>query len=297
MKWKFKAALFRIMQRLPHGRALHLWSQRHVTRTLPEPLTPLAEAAQEYLGNLRAFKTHFGDLGQARYFEFGGGRDLRSNIILYCGGVNHQLVYDIEPLLQTDLINHVIETVDAATPDDFVRRSAGLVDGNLPSNLLEHYGIDYRAPADARATGLAAGSVDLIGSVNTLEHIPWKDLPALLRECCRLCHAGSVISFYVDYTDHYWYSDASITPYNYLRFSERQWQAYSPPIHYQNRKRYADYLALFLETGFDVISETAFQREGADAMLAHVSLATEFRSYRLDQLLPTSGHFILKRRA
>src|SRR5207253_9552486 len=63
--------------------------------------------------------------------------------------------------------------------------------------LQECFGIEYRAPCDARRTALGDGSVDYITSTNTLEHIPADDLPAILRECHRLLTPGGFLSYRV----------------------------------------------------------------------------------------------------
>ena len=118
---------------------------------------------------------------------------------------------------------------------------------DLVSSLRKLYGIEYRAPCDARATGLAADSVDCVTSTSTLEHIDPSDIGGILRECHRILRADGIMSMAVDYTDHY-----AISQYNFLRYSDRAWKMFNPQLHFQNRQRHADYVRLFEASGFEL---------------------------------------------
>src|SRR5205823_13839725 len=92
------------------------------------------------------------------------------------------------------------------------------------TELEEIYGIDYRAPCDAKKTGLPSLSVDYITSTSTLEHIPPEAIRLILRECYRVLRDRGVISLLIDYNDHYTYSDHKISVYNFLRYSDWVWR-------------------------------------------------------------------------
>src|SRR5207245_10558273 len=69
----------------------------------------------------------------------------------------------------------------------------------------------------------------------------------------------------IDYTDHYSHFDKSISPYNFLQYSDKAWALFNPPLHYQNRLRHRDYLDLLRAAGFAVVEEQC--REGTEADL------------------------------
>ena len=86
--------------------------------------------------------------------------------------------------------------------------------------LSNNYGIDYRAPFDARNSGLESGSIDCITSTKVLSHIPEHDLGLIIGECNRLLRADGLAAFVIDYRDQYSYSDRTIGPYNFLQFGD-----------------------------------------------------------------------------
>src|SRR5690606_7554709 len=155
---------------------------------------------------------------------------------------------------------------------------------------LEAANVEYRAPCDARATGLPAGSFDLVTSTSVLEHIPPADLPAVLAECRRLLRRDGVCSFQVDYKDHWCYFDRSISHHNFMRYTEREWRRYNPPLHYQNRLRHSDYVRLFEEAGFTVEADPQVED------LPDFPLAPEFRRYDEPDLRTTRAWFVLSLR-
>jgi SAM-dependent methyltransferase len=131
---------------------------------------------------------------------------------------------------------------------------------------LASLGIRYRAPADARATGLADGSIDVCTTTSVLEHIPPDDLRSILVEVRRLLAPGGACSFAVDYHDHWAGPDASIDRLHFLRFDDDDWRRWNPDLQFQNRLRHGDYVDLFTDAGFaltevDAVVDPAFPAE------------------------------------
>jgi SAM-dependent methyltransferase len=227
--------------------------------------------------------------------EFGAGRDLINNLCLWCLGVEHQLCVDLYDILQPELVNVAIQSLRDVAPPDFKRLPDmdKLQPASLGQGLRVRFGIDFRAPFDARATGLADGSLDFIYSTNTLEHVPPREIMAILKECRRLLASGGALSFKIDYADHYSYADKSITVYNFLRYNPAAWRVFNPPLHYQNRLRHADYAALFMASGFQVLSEEAVLPKRAEAQLLAQPLASSNLDRPWEDLLPIGGWFVL----
>lgn len=296
MDWRGKALAFRVLDAAPRGDALYYQLQKRVTKTVPRQLAPTAATARRFLEHIEAARRHGrGDLSQRTLFEFGAGWDLYGNLVAWCCGVDRQLVYDLRRWARPDQINVVVRHLMQDPPAGAQRTPRALVPehGRFEDALLEHYGIDYRAPADAGDTGLPDGSVDLIFTTSVLEHVPEPALRRLMAECRRLAGPGAVISHVIDYSDHYAHADPSIGPYNFLRFGDAAWQAFNPGIHYQNRLRHADYLRLFAQSGFRLLEERAEQPEGAADALARVKLAPRFRDRPVQELAPVVGQVVL----
>lgn len=129
-----------------------------------------------------------------------------------------------------------------------------------------------------------------------MEHIPARDIAAIFRELHRVLKPGGVISCEIDYHDHYCTFDKSITPYNFLRYSDRHWRIFNPPLNYQNRLRHSEYLALARGAGFELVEE-GLSEVGTPQLeqLASVPLAEQFRHFAEGDLAITQSHLVLRK--
>jgi SAM-dependent methyltransferase len=160
------------------------------------------------------------------------------------------------------------------------------------ADLDAKYRIAYRAPADARSTGLPDESVNFIYSTSTLEHIPGADIAKILSECTRIAAPDARLSFIIDYHDHYGTADRSITRWNFYRYTDRQWRKYNPGDHYQNRLRHSDHEKLFANVGLQTISARRIVQPWAEEELARTPVCDEFQ-YSREDLATTNGYFVL----
>lgn len=126
-----------------------------------------------------------------------------------------------------------------------------------------------------------------------MEHIPEKDLENILIESKRLLKKEGLVSFRIDYQDHYSYFDKSISAYNFLKYSERTWRLFNPSSHYQNRLRHRDYCDLLTKTGFDVFSVTQQSGSKEDVeFLSSFPINYCFSGYSIMDIAIRSGSFI-----
>src|SRR5439155_11995486 len=106
-----------------------------------------------------------GPIAEATFFEFGVGWDMTNPIALSILGVGRQIVVDLQALARPELIDDVLLRMAEVDGFDEPRLrwfrdvSAVALREQDPAGKLRHLGIDYRAPADARATGLPEGSI------------------------------------------------------------------------------------------------------------------------------------------
>ncbi|HEX5038144.1 MAG TPA: methyltransferase domain-containing protein [bacterium] len=230
-----------------------------MSKSLPTSLEKSAAIAEVAAKHIRVFNKHTArPLGEATFYEFGTGWDLLIPLTFYSLGANKQVLVDIRNLLRPKIIDDTIDKLGRLQDSLSLNRTPNRIAKNaasLPSSLKTSFGIDYRAPCDARRTGLEAGTIDFVTSTNTLEHIPEADIRGILRECHRLLRDDGIMSFQIDYLDHYSYFDGGISGYNFLRYSEKQWRRYNPSLHYQNRLRHKDHLQLIRDAGFEIVEE------------------------------------------
>lgn len=285
-----------VLSHTPGGERLNYVLQRRVLHTLPLSAAGFRAKATRALEHFAAFQEFVGvERAAASFYEFGAGWDLTIPLTYYALGVERQTLVDIRPLARLELVEHTIrmfEQLELAA--DQPLRTLGEPHIASAKELRERFGIEYLAPRDAGDTGLPGGSFDFISSTDTLEHIPERDLRRVLAECRRLLKPGGVLSSRVDLEDHYSHFDRSLSDFNFLRFGDRTWRLLNPPLHYQNRLRYPDYLRLLRESGFELLSKRTSRV--SDQELERLRLASRFRGYSLDELAVKGLVFAATRR-
>lgn len=291
-RWLGKAALQKGMSALPAAESVNYLFQRHVSHSLPASEVAFRRKFDRAVAHLHAYEEHDPSrpIGEAVVYEFGAGWDLTVPLAYWSLGVDRQILVDIHSNLRLELVNGTIERLrrsqaelEEATGREV--RAPGDSGVTAAVELEERFGIAYVAPCDARATGFDADSVDLVTSTNTLEHIPADDIGPILVECGRLLRPDGLMSSRIDLTDHYSYFDRSLSPYNFLRYSDRTWRWLNSRLLYQNRLRRPDYLRLFAGAELEVVAETpSGPKDGELERLRELELAPRFRGYALDDL-------------
>lgn len=288
MRWEIKALTQQALSHVPRGERLNYALQRSVLHSLPASDEAFRRKANRAFQHFDAFL----ELGPSRpaseavFYEFGAGWDLAVQLVYWALGVEHQTVVDIRPIMRIELVNDTIAKLERLRGDwDRDMRSPGTADLRSAEDLRERFGITYLAPRDARATGLPSGSLDFVSSTDTAEHIPAADLHAILVECRRLLKPDGLLSYRADLEDHYARAEGGLSRYNFLRYSDRKWAVFNPPLHYQNRLRYPDYVRITHEAGFEIVREHASRPSEQDlAALRALEVAERFRSYSMEEL-------------
>jgi hypothetical protein len=216
-------------------------------------------------------------------FEFGAGKSLAQNLYL-SNIVDRQIVVDLNPMID-------IELVDQAR--SLLTNKVKLRSANNIKSLsdLKNYGIDYKAPYDASKTNLDNKSIDACISTNTLEHIPKESIQDIFLELFRTLKDTGIVSAKIDYSDHYAHTDSTISLLNYLSFSEKEWKKHNHNCHFQNRLRHNDYKRIFIDCGFEIVSEKLSFGED--------KISDELRKKYVNDdptWCATSAHFVLKKR-
>lgn len=305
MRWQAKAAVQKGLSVLPQGERLNYVLQRKVTKKLPAGDDQFFLHAQEAFRHVEAWERHGGgDLAAVRGYEFGAGWDLVGPLTLWALGVGSQVLVDIDAHMRWELVNHSADQLHRhhGRLEELAGRALRRPDPapvGSRGELLERFGIDYRAPLDARATGMPDGAFDLITSTFTLEHIPRDDIAAIMRECARLLAPGGIVSCSVDMQDHYSFDDPRISVYNFLRYSPRRWRAVNSSLHFQNRLRARDHVELVEQAGLRIVDTRLTEPDAAArAQLDALPLAEPFASgYTRAELEPTAIDVVATRDA
>jgi hypothetical protein len=276
MNWKLKCMAFYAL--IPFGHRGLGFMQKHVTgranfRATDEQLRRYGHHVQVYSEMVR----------QGSTLEFGAGRNLITPLLLSAAGATACYAYDIDRLATVELVNGTIRQLRGRLPGDWPEVA------DLGDDLIGKYRINYRAPAEINE--LPDGRVDFIYSTSTLEHVPQEAISGLLHQCIRVASPRAVMSFRIDYADHYAISDRSITPFNFYRYTEKQWRVFNPSNHHQNRLRHTDFERIFSDLKFLKNTRNILD----ESLLDGIPVAEPFRRYSKEDLLTRGGHFVLKR--
>jgi SAM-dependent methyltransferase len=288
MRWALKALTQQALSRVPQGERLNYVLQRRVLGSLPASEEAFRRKANRAFQHFDAF-AEFGpgrSIDEAVFYEFGAGWDLAVQLVYWALGVQSQTVVDIRPILRIELVNDTIAKLERLRGElGRELRPLGRADLRGLDDLRDRFGIVYLAPRDARDTGLPAESLDFVSSTDTAEHIPERDLLGILVECRRLLKPDGLLSFRADLEDHYARVDGRVSRYNFLRYSDRRWSLFNPPLHYQSRLRYPDYVRITREAGFDIVREQVSRPSEQDLVrLRELDLAERFGAYSAEEL-------------
>ncbi|MDB5034793.1 MAG: methyltransferase family protein [Chlorobi bacterium] len=291
MHWKQKARIQNTISRLPSPvrDVAYYFVQRKLGGLSDTNPTIHLEAAIEAA-------THIERQGRAvegkTFLEIGSGRNLKVPVGLWLCGAGTIITVDLYRYLKVELLNETIAYIRThgeeivklygvfAERPIFRERMAML--GSAPTELeplLRFLGMEYHAPADARALKMPDASIDYQVSYTVFEHIPTDILAAILREMNRVLRPDGLLVDLVDFSDHYSHSDESISRINFLQFSDSEWARYGGNRYmYHNRMRVDDCVALFERAGMKVLEVAAnIDQRSLDELRGGFQLNEKFR--------------------
>ena len=98
-------------------------------------------------------------------------------------------------------------------------------------------------------------SVDLIYSRFVLEHVIPEDIVAMHQRFAKEYGSDVLILHLISPSDHRAFSDISISHYDFLQYSQKEWDGIQTKFDYHNRLRLPQYLTLLEEAGMEVIHQ------------------------------------------
>jgi hypothetical protein len=291
--WFAKAAAQGFMSVLPQPQRWNHLFQAHVTKSLALTDAYFLQKWRHCAEHLEAYRRETGTGADEPFnvVELGTGWYPIIPVGLALNGARAVWSVDQNPLVEhgrvVETLRRYIRLADRVTvtrPQLFERlpELVGRADSYDAFGLLRELGIVVHV-GDARSMDLPDGSVDLLVSNNTLEHIPRVVIAGIFGEFRRLAGPDSVMSHFIDLADHYAGFDKKITAYNFLKYRERTWRLFNNSLHYQNRLRIPDYRALHTGAGWKIVDERNTSRPVEQ--LRSVELAQEFASYSEAELL------------
>lgn len=307
MNWRVKSLVQKVLGYVPAGETIHYQLQRR--------LGGLKDFRAEFESKVDDWKIMAGHLRAAgrpipgaRLMEVGTGWYPTFPFACYLAGARSVVTFDLNRHLKPDLTRACGERLG-----DFLEVIASTADVPL-GEVTERYRtlrrvlaeridlgaatggvVDYRAPADARSTGLPDDSIDCVFSNSVLEHVPPDAIEGIFRECGRVLAPAAIMFHSVNCGDHYAYVDPSITQLHYLQYSDDAWRLWQNAFLYQNRLRAHEFVDMSLRAGFKIDLNTAKPTERRLRELKDVPVNARFAHVPPEQLCITTIDFISRK--
>lgn len=241
----------------------------------------------------------------SRLMEIGTGWHPALPLCFFLAGAGSIATFDIVRLLDEKVTFHLLDGLEKRLPEiaqaskepaaTVQARFAEMRQARTIEELLRKCSITYRAPGDARATGVEANSFDLVYSNSVLEHVPRESIAQLMKESFRVLVPGGMAMHNVGCNDHYAFFDKSISFINFLKYDERGWRLWNNSLQYQNRMRAPEFVDLATAVGFEVVQARTHVRPGTREALPNLRIAPEFRHFSVDELVATTSDFIVRK--
>jgi hypothetical protein len=299
MRWQTKAALQRLLERVPGGPLVYGVGQQAFGGLRHYRIDGKVEQGTRLLQALAAAGE---TLDGRRAVEVGTGWAPVVPMLFWLHGLDSCDSYDITRLLKERLVIESARQLVAHysrhgdTAGCRIRLDQARLDGlemavrreaSAPQ-ILDICGIRCHAPGDASRTTHANASVDLFFSNTVLEHVPADRIGPIFQEAHRILRPQGVMIHLIDPSDHFSHGDESISSINFLQYSEREFSRYNSSFCFQNRLRVSAYLQLVADAGFTVLHAERRVDEKAIAVLPRLNLHSDFSRFPPREICSTS---------
>ena len=309
MKWRTKARVQNLIAALPGPLAQFFYYRMQRSfggLRAPTPVKRI-EAGFTLARALRPYRSLTG----ASVMEVGTGRSLGLPLVCWLLGAERVITVDVTVYLRPEILRSDLAYCKAHKAwlrdllaqheggsgaantrlDELLELELQVPARQLLDEVLQRCCITYLAPCDASAPDLQAGSLDVQLSRAVLEHIPPDELRRLLEGATRLLKPDGHCAHWIDLSDHFQHGDDSISRINFLRFTDAGWERLAGNrFMYMNRLRASQYLALFADSGLEVLNVQGVVDEEGRALVesGELPLAAKFRQLSASDLATTS---------
>ncbi len=298
MNFKYKCFLQNLFSKTPKGELLNYFFQKNITHGLPVSNDSfLHKVGLSHAHYLKFCEYNSLNENSRKYYEFGAGWDLISPISMGLLGFDVSCI-DVRYLVFNKLIADTITKFNnnAENIPFHINRMDLKYDQRALEYLKNNFNFRYIAPLDASNTMFKTNYFDFATSTSTCEHIPEHNLNSILKETYRILKPGGILSLIIDYKDHWSYFDKDITIYNFLKYSDKEWEKFNPSLNYQNRLRHKDYLNIINNTDFQIMYDMpVLPSEEEITALKNMTVEAKYKNYSINELSIKSSHIVLKK--
>ena len=243
INWKIKVYIYKILVFLKANKILY-FIQKKITKRSRINISEIYHYWEYHLKNINLFHS-------INILEFGAGKSLEQNIYLSYqleDKINQTLI-DIDNMIDVDLFNQASDQISKVLKKTKKNKIYTIND------IQNNFKIRYLAPHTIKELKNYTTKFDACISSNTLEHLPLNELQNIISDLKYVMKSDSVLSFAIDYSDHFSHTDNKISSLNFLKYERKEWEKYNTKFLYQNRLRHQDYKKIFIENGYKIVEE------------------------------------------
>lgn len=274
--WILKAVIQKSISLLPFKHKINYFFQKHITKGIilrNDIFESKLSHAQKHLNNFYKYSSKKDNIST---LEIGTGWYPVVPLAFFLKGIDRIVSIDISDLLTIETLHTTVNKfilyyekgklksfLGEIDEDRYIKMKKTLDENSDPKVILKNLNIEIIVD-DARKTTFADEEFDLINSNNTFEHIYPFLLKDILKEFKRVLKSDGLMSHHIDMGDHFAHLDRTITHYNFLKFSDRQWGLIDNSIQPQSRSRISDYREMYNNLGFEIIDEEIYIENASD---------------------------------
>jgi hypothetical protein len=303
-KWKQKAIVQKTISYLPYSKEINFIFQKHITKGVNLTDEYFYDRLGHAREHIRSYQRATARPVQHTSLEIGTGWYPIVPVGFFLAGAEKIYSVDIHFLTSKErILNTLQKFVECYVSGKLVNYINYLpeklavvkeiikeYDQLSLDSMLQKLNITYLIE-DARQLSLPDNSVDLINSNNTFEHIYPEILIPILKDFKRVVKKEhGVMSHFIDMSDHFAHFDASISIYNFLQFTDRQWKWIDNSIQPQSRLRVYDYEKIYKDLAIPVTSKWC--RPGSPDELTSIRLAEKYKHHTPEAIAVSHCHFI-----
>lgn len=302
--WVLKAVVQKTISLLPFKHNINFLFQKYITKGVNLTDALFEDKLIHCSNHTKAWNNHSVKTPNYTALELGTGWYPIVPIGLYLAGAGKIITLDIAALMNTERIYNTLDKFKQYYDSGKLQKYIPAVNGERYSKLVElikqrnlsleeilsALNIEYQIE-DARKLSLKDCSVDLINSNNVFEHVYPAILTDILKEFKRILSNDGIMSHFIDMSDHFAHLDKAITPYNFLQFTDGQWDTIDNSVQPQNRMRINQHRQIIRAAGFNIVEEE--NRPGDLKQLQSISLAAPFNTFSNTDNVITHSHMVM----
>jgi len=207
------------------------------------------------------------------------------------GEINKVYTYDINKHYQQQNLDKCFDYIISKYDTKINRVEKG--EFTLP-DFIEYHPFTNIIDADL------SKDIDIVLSRFVLEHVTPADLSAIHKKLYESLPDNVLILHLISPSDHRAHSDGSLSLYDFLKYSKKEWDNIQTKFDYHNRLRLPNYLDIFEDAGFEILFveyDKASENEEKYRKFKELEIHPDFKKYTEEELSAGSINVLLRKKA